>query len=52
MPAALWLGLQATPDRGYTFGGWTGHCSGSSLSYALALAGPRTCSAVFTKTTR
>ena len=48
MPAALWLGLQATPDRGYVFTGWTGHCNGTQPSYALALEGPRTCSAVFT----
>ena len=48
MPAALWLGLQATPDRGYTFMGWTGHCSGTQPGYSLALAGPRTCSATFT----
>ena len=48
MPAALWLGLQATPDRGYVFTGWTGHCSGTQPSFSLALAGPRTCSATFT----
>jgi len=48
MPAALWLGLQATPDPGYTFTGWTGHCSGTQPAYPLALAGPRTCSATFT----
>jgi hypothetical protein len=48
MPAALWLGLQATPDRGYVFTGWTEHCSGTQPSYSLALEGPRTCGAVFT----
>ena len=48
MPAALWLGLQATPDRGYVFTGWTGHCSGTQPSYSLALEGPRSCGAVFT----
>ena len=48
MPAALWLGLQANPDRGYVFTGWTGHCSGTQPSYSLALEGPRTCGAVFT----
>jgi hypothetical protein len=47
MPAALWLGLQAKPDRGYMFTGWTGHCSGTQPSYSLALEGPRTCGAVF-----
>jgi hypothetical protein len=48
MPAALWLGLQATPDRGYVFTGWMGHCNGTQPSYSLALEGPRTCGAVFT----
>jgi hypothetical protein len=48
MPAALWIGLQATPDRGYVFTGWSSHCSGSQPSYSLALMGPRTCGAVFT----
>jgi hypothetical protein len=48
MPAALWIGLQATPDRGYVFTGWSSHCSGSQPSYSLALTGPRTCGAVFT----
>jgi uncharacterized repeat protein (TIGR02543 family) len=47
MPAALWLGLQATADRGYTFTGWTGDCSGTQTAYTLALTGPRTCSATF-----
>ena len=47
MPAALWLGLLATPDRGYTFTGWTGDCSGTQTGYTLTLAGPRTCSATF-----
>ena len=47
MPAALRLGLYATPDAGYTFAGWTGDCSGTQQSYSLALAGPRTCSATF-----
>ena len=48
MPAALWLGLQATPDRGYVFTGWSGHCTGTQPSYSIALEGPRSCSAVFT----
>ena len=48
MPAPLWLGLQATPDPGYSFTGWTGNCSGTQASYSLALAGPRTCGATFT----
>jgi uncharacterized repeat protein (TIGR02543 family) len=48
MPAPLWLGLQATPDPGYSFTGWTGNCTGTGLNYSLALAGPRTCSATFT----
>ena len=48
MPAALWLGLLATPDRGYTFTGWTGDCSGTQPSRTVTLAGARTCSATFT----
>jgi uncharacterized repeat protein (TIGR02543 family) len=47
MPAALWLGLQATADRGYTFTGWMGDCSGTQPTFTIALAGPRTCSATF-----
>jgi len=41
------IGLQATPDTGYVFVGWTGHCSGSSPSASLALEGPRACGATF-----
>jgi uncharacterized repeat protein (TIGR02543 family) len=52
MPAALWLGLQATPDPGYTFTGWTGDCSGTQPGYPLALDGPRTCSATFAQVRR
>ena len=48
MPAALWLGLVATPDRGFSFAGWTGSCSGTQPSYSLVLEGTRTCSATFT----
>ena len=48
MPAALWLGLVAMPDPGFSFAGWTGACSGTQPSYSLVLAGPRTCSATFT----
>jgi uncharacterized repeat protein (TIGR02543 family) len=47
MPAALWLGLLATPDRGYTFTGWTGDCSGTQPMRTVTLAGPRTCGATF-----
>jgi uncharacterized repeat protein (TIGR02543 family) len=50
MPTAVWLGLQATPDPGYTFSSWTGDCAGTEPSYSLSLAGPRTCSATFTAT--
>jgi hypothetical protein len=41
------LSLQATPDSGYIFLGWSGHCSGNSASYLLPLEGPRTCGATF-----
>lgn len=47
MPAAMTLGLDATPAPGYVFAGWTGHCSGSGAAYLLALEGPRTCGASF-----
>jgi hypothetical protein len=43
------MGLQATPDPGHIFLEWTGNCSGTSASYSLALEGPRTCSAAFTR---
>ena len=48
MPAPMWLGLQATPDAGYRFTGWSGQCSGPEPGYALVLAGPRSCGATFT----
>jgi uncharacterized repeat protein (TIGR02543 family) len=49
MPAPMLLGLEATPDKGFVFSGWTGHCSaGTSTGYFLALNGPRTCGATFT----
>ena len=48
MPAQMTLGLAATPSAGYTFGGWTGNCSGASASLWLDLKGARTCSATFT----
>jgi len=47
IPAPIWLGMLATPDKGYTFGGWSGDCSGTQVGYSLALAGPRACSATF-----
>jgi hypothetical protein len=47
MPAALWLGLEAIPAPGYVFTGWGGHCSGTQSTYAISLAGARTCSATF-----
>ena len=46
-PAAMTVILQATPDKGYAFTGWTGHCGGMQASYALALEGARTCGATF-----
>jgi len=48
MAVAVWIGLRATPDHGYTFTSWTGDCVGNDPSYSLALAGPRTCGATFT----
>ena len=47
MPASMWLGLEATPDPGYAFTGWTGDCSGTQRGYLLTLSGPRTCGATF-----
>ena len=49
MPGSLRLGLKVTPDTGYTFTGWTGHCVGNQPIYLLALDGPRTCGATFAK---
>jgi hypothetical protein len=47
--APMWLGLLATPDPGHVFAGWTGHCSGTSVRYDLALNGPRSCGAAFSR---
>lgn len=47
MPGPMNIGLQATPESGYVFLGWTGHCSGGSPGYLLALEGARTCGADF-----
>jgi len=47
MPGAMRLGLEAEPSAGYTFGGWTGDCSGSSPAFLISLNGPRTCGATF-----
>ncbi|MFO7695077.1 MAG: hypothetical protein R6V57_18490, partial [Vicinamibacterales bacterium] len=48
MPGPMTIGLQATPDPGYVFASWSGHCSGTSPGYSLALEGPRACGASFT----
>ncbi|MFO7691655.1 MAG: InlB B-repeat-containing protein, partial [Vicinamibacterales bacterium] len=48
MPAAMSYGMSATPDSGYTFGGWSGDCIGTNPSLTVYLAGPRTCGATFT----
>jgi hypothetical protein len=48
MPASMTIGLQATPDAGYAFSGWTGDCSGTSPGYWLQLSGWKSCGATFT----
>jgi uncharacterized repeat protein (TIGR02543 family) len=48
MPAAMSYGMSATADSGYTFGGWTGDCTGTNPSLTVYLGGPRTCGATFT----
>jgi len=47
MPGPMPLGLQAAPDTGYTFAGWTGDCAGTNPAIYVQLAGPRTCGAIF-----
>jgi len=49
LPSPMTMTLQARADRGYVFVGWTGHCSGASDTYPLALEGPRACSATFAR---
>jgi len=49
MPGPVVMGLLVTPDPGFAFAGWTGDCTGTAASFALALSGPRTCGAVFTQ---
>jgi uncharacterized repeat protein (TIGR02543 family) len=48
-PASMPYGMQATPDAGFTFTGWTGNCSGTNASLYILLSGARTCSATFTR---
>ena len=48
MPASMTLGISAAPSAGYTFGGWTGDCTGTTPGLWVSLKGPRTCSAIFT----
>ena len=47
MPAAMTLGLTATPASGYAFTGWTGDCLGNSRNLWVLLNGPRVCGAAF-----
>jgi len=47
MPAAMTLGLQATPAAGYAFTGWGGNCTGTNPGIYVPLAGARTCTASF-----
>jgi hypothetical protein len=49
MPGPMTMTLQARADRGFVFTEWTGHCSGSSSTYGLALEGPRSCGAKFAR---
>jgi hypothetical protein len=42
------IGIAATPSAGFTFGGWTGDCSGIASGIWVQLNGPRSCGAVFT----
>jgi hypothetical protein len=51
MPRSMTLGLEAVPDAGYVFSGWSGNCSGTGVSIWLPLTGPRSCGAVFTAVT-
>ena len=44
--------LTATPDRGYTFTGWSGACSGTQTTCAVSMTGDRSFSATFAKTTK
>ena len=48
MPAAMKIGISATPSAGYTFSGWSGDCIGTATGLWVDLKGPRTCGAVFT----
>jgi hypothetical protein len=47
MPAAMKIGITATPSAGYTFSGWSGDCTGTATGLWVDLKGPRTCGAVF-----
>ena len=51
MHASMPLGLQAAPDAGHRFSGWTGDCTGTSPSYTLQLNGAKSCGATFTAIT-
>jgi hypothetical protein len=50
MPAPMNIGLHAVSDRGYTFSGWTGDCTGPSPDLLLQLTGAKSCGAAFTAT--
>jgi uncharacterized repeat protein (TIGR02543 family) len=39
--------LKASPEKGFTFNGWTGDCTGTDKSITVTIATPKTCTAQF-----